>query len=123
MLVIEDGPTITHGGMPYGAGLSACRGIVSEYAEPRPFAVGSIKDTYAKYPQIGPVLPAMGYSEAQRHELEETISRTPFDVAVIATPVDLRRIVRLDKPAIRVSYEFDIGLDGYIDSFLTAHRL
>ena len=65
----------------------------------------------------------MGYSEAQRHELEETISRTPFDVAVIATPVDLRRIVRLDKPAVRISYEFDIELDGYIDSFLTAHRL
>ena len=71
--------------MPYGAGLSACRGIVYEYADPRPFAVGSIKDTYAKYPHIGPVLPAMGYSEAQRHELEETISRTSFDVAVIAT--------------------------------------
>ena len=123
VLVIEDGPTITHGGMPYGAGLSSCRGIVSGFADPRPFAVGSIKDTYAKYPHIGPVLPAMGYSEAQKHELEETISRTPFDVAVIATPVDLRRIVRIDKPAVRVSYEFDIGLDGYIDSFLTAHQL
>jgi predicted GTPase len=123
VLVIEDGPTITHGGMPYGAGVSACRGIVSGYADPRPFAVGSIKDTYAKYPHIGPVLPAMGYSEAQRRELAETISRTPFDVAVIATPVDLRRIVQMDKPAVRVSYDFDIDLEEYIDSFITANNI
>jgi predicted GTPase len=123
VLVIEDGPTVTHGGMPYGAGVSACRGLVRGYADPRPYAAGSIRNTYAEYPHIGPVLPAMGYSREQKRELEETISRTPFDVAVIATPVDLRRIVRIDKPAVRVSYDFDISPGGYIDAFLIARKL
>jgi len=122
VLVIEDGPTITHGGMPYGAGTAACRGIAAGYADPRPYAVGSIAATFAKYPHIGAVLPAMGYSDEQRLEFEETISRTPFDVAVIATPVDLYKIIRIDRPTVRVSYDFDVGLGSYIDSFLIAHN-
>lgn len=122
-LVIEDGPTITHGGMAYGAGVSASRGIVSGFVDPRPYAVGSIKETYTKYPHIGPVLPALGYSEMQIKELEETIAKTPADVVIIATPVDLRRIVRIDKPAVRVCYDLAIDLEGMAESFLKQHGL
>ncbi|HMK56167.1 MAG TPA: hypothetical protein VK448_05990, partial [Dissulfurispiraceae bacterium] len=90
--------------------------------DPRPYAVGSIAATFAKYPHIGAVLPAMGYSDEQRREFEETISRTPFDVAVIATPVDLHKIIRIDRPTVRVSYDFDVGLGSYIDTFFVAHN-
>lgn len=117
-LVIEDGPTITHGGMTHGAGVSASLGIVSGFIDPRPYAVGSIKETYNRFPHIGPVLPAMGYSERQIKELEETISRVSCDVVIIATPVDLMRIIKIDKPAVRVFYDFDIDLNGLVDSFL-----
>lgn len=117
-LVIEDGPTITHGGMPYGAGVSASKGLVSEFIDPRPYAVGSIKDSYERFPHIGPVLPALGYSEAQTRDLEETISRTPADVVIIATPVDLRRIIKIEKPTVRVVYDFDIDLKGPVEAFL-----
>ncbi len=120
-LVIEDGPTITHGGMPHGAGVSSSTGIVAEFVDPRPYAVGSIGETYARFPHIGPVLPAMGYSEAQIKELEETISRVPADVVIIATPVDLRRIVKIDKPVVRVSYDFDADLGELARSFLRKH--
>ncbi len=120
-LVIEDGPTITHGGMPYGAGVSASAGLVSGLIDPRPYAVGSIKDTYIKYPHIGPVLPATGYSKAQIKELEETISRVPSEVVIVATPVDLRRIIRIEKPTVRVSYDFDIDLSGLVEAFLKEH--
>ncbi len=123
VLVVEDGPTITHGGMPYGAGFAACEGVASGFADPRPFAVGSIKEAYSKYPHIGPVLPAMGYSDGQKHDLEQTISQTPFDVAVVATPIDLRRLIRIEKPAVRVSYDFDIDLSSHINSFLSLHEL
>ncbi len=122
-LVIEDGPTITHGGMPYGAGVSASRKIVSGFADPGPYAAGSIKEIYTKYPHIGPVLPAMGYSAVQIKELEETISKTPSDVVIIATPVNLRRIIKIDKPSVRVFYDFDIDLTEVAGSFLKAHGL
>jgi len=103
-LVVEDGPTLTHGGMDIGAGIVAARKAGAIPVDPRPYAVGSIRDTFSKYPHLKNVLPAMGYSPVQRMELEKTISRTPCDVVVFATPVDLARLVRLDKPAYRVTY-------------------
>ena len=118
VLVIEDGPTITHGGMPYGAGIAASKSIVSGFIDPRPYAVGSIKETYDRFPHIGHVLPAMGYSDIQIKELEETISRIPCDVTVIATPVDLRRIIKIDKQTVRVSYDFDIDLSKVVKTFM-----
>lgn len=120
-LVIEDGPTITHGGMPYGAGMAASRGIVSEFIDPRRYAAGSLKETYQKFPHIGPVLPAMGYSPTQSKDLGETISRVPAEVVIIATPVDLRRIIPIDKPTVRVFYDFDVDLSTLAGSFLKAH--
>jgi len=110
VLVVEDGPTLTHGEMAYGAGLLAARRFGAEPVDPRPYAVGSIAETYRKYPTTGTVLPAMGYGEAQVRELEETIRRTPCDVVVIGTPIDLRRVLKLEKPAVRVTYDLqEIG--------------
>ena len=107
VLVIEDGPTLTHGEMLYGAGVVAARQAgAGEIVDPRQYAVGSMKDIYAKY-QIGAVLPAMGYSEEQLREFESMINATPVDVVVIATPVDLRKLVRIDKPAVRASYDLE----------------
>lgn len=120
-LVIEDGPTITHGGMPYGAGVSASRDMVSGFVDPRPYAIGSIKETYERYPHIGDVLPAMGYSEIQIKELEEVISLIPSDVVIMATPVDLRRIMKINKPVVRVFYDFDIDLTDLVEKFLREH--
>jgi predicted GTPase len=107
VLVIEDGPTLTHGEMQYGAGVVAARRAgAAEIVDPRQWAVGSMKDVYAKY-TVGPVLPAMGYSDEQLHEFESMINQTPVDVVVIATPVDLRRLIRIDKPAVRVFYDLE----------------
>ena len=106
VLVVEDGPTLTHGEMPYGAGVVAARqGGAAELVDPRPYAVGSIRGTYERYRHLTNLLPAMGYSALQRHELEETIQRTPCDVVVIATPIDLARVIKIDKPNLRVTYE------------------
>ena len=94
MLVVEDGPTLTHGEMPYGAGVVAAnRYHGAKLVDPRPYAVGSIRETFEKFPHIGKLLPAMGYSETQRHELEETIKRVPCDVVLVATPIDLSRVI------------------------------
>ena len=111
VLVIEDGPTVTHGEMPYGAGWVAARRYgAAEIVDPRPFAVGSIRDTFEKYPTTGPVLPAMGYGEEQTAELAETINTAPVDLVVVATPIDLRSLIEIDKPAVRVRYELqEIG--------------
>lgn len=111
VLVIEDGPTLTHGGMGFGAGvLAATRFGAGELVDPRPFAVGSIKDAFAKYPHMERLLPAMGYGPAQMRELEETIRNVVCDMVVIATPVDLRRIIRIRQPTCRVTYEIqEIG--------------
>jgi predicted GTPase len=107
VLVIEDGPTLTHGEMLYGAGVVAARQAgAAEILDPREYAVGSMKDIYAKY-RIGPVLPAMGYSAEQLGEFESMINATPADVVVIATPVDLRKLVRIEKPAVRVFYDLE----------------
>ncbi len=108
VLVVEDGPTLTHGEMPYGAGwVAANRYGAAKMVDPRPFAVGSIKKTFEKFPHLGKVLPAMGYSETQRHELEETIRRVPCDLVLVATPIDLARTIGLHKPSVRVSYEVE----------------
>ncbi|MEW5866509.1 MAG: cyclic 2,3-diphosphoglycerate synthase [Bacillota bacterium] len=107
-LVVEDGPTLTHGGMTYGAGVIAARRHgAAELVDPEPYAVGSIKDTLKKYPSLEPLLPAMGYGREQMRELEETINRTPADVVIIGTPIDLRRVINITKPALRVRYELE----------------
>jgi predicted GTPase len=118
VLVVEDGPTITHGGMPDGAGASASRKIARELVDPRPYAMGSLKEVYDRYPHIGLVLPAMGYSDEQVKDLEETIRRSPCDAVVIATPMDLRRKIIIDQPTVRVSYDFDIDLNPHIEWFI-----
>ena len=111
VLVIEDGPTLTHGEMKYGAGILAAQKYgAKEIVDPREFAVKSIADTYKKYPNIGTLLPAMGYGEKQIKDLEETINNVPCDTVIIATPIDLRRLIKINKPFIRVIYELqEIG--------------
>ena len=111
VLVIEDGPTLTHGEMAYGAGVVAARQYgAAEIVDPRPYAVRTIAATYQKYPTTGPVLPAMGYGREQMADLEETINRTPVDLVLVATPIDLARLVDIDKPSQRVRYELqEIG--------------
>jgi predicted GTPase len=112
VLVIEDGPTLTHGEMAYGAGYVAARRFgAAEIVDPRPFAVKSIKATYEKYPKTGPILPAMGYGAAQTHDLEETINRAEVDMVIIGTPIDLGRLIKINKPHQRVMYELqEIGV-------------
>jgi predicted GTPase len=106
VLVVEDGPTLTHGEMAYGAGVIAARqGGAAELVDPRPFAVGSLHDVYARYPHIGALLPAMGYSARQLSELEETIARTPCDLVLVATPIDLGRLIKISRSAVRVTYD------------------
>ena len=111
VLVVEDGPTLTHGEMGWGAGwLAARRFGAAEIVDPRPWAVGSIAATYAKYPKTGPVLPAMGYGDAMVAELEATINAADVDSVVIGTPIDLARLLEIDKPSVRVRYELqEIG--------------
>jgi len=111
VLVVEDGPTLTHGEMAYGAGWVAARRYgAAEIVDPRPWAVGSIGDTFAKYPTTGSVLPAMGYGDEQIAELQQTIADTPADLVVIGTPIDLRRLIDIEKPTVRVRYELqEIG--------------
>jgi predicted GTPase len=106
VVAIEDGPTVTHGGMKEGVGAIAARKFgAKRLIDPRKYAVGSIKRTYEKYPQLGKVLPAMGYGEKQVRELEQTIGSIDCDAFVLGTPIDLRRILKVPKPAVRVRYE------------------
>ena len=108
VLVIEDGPTLTHGEMKYGAGHVAARQFgAAEIVDPRPFAKGSIKATFEKYNHLTDILPAMGYGDTQVAELEATIDATPCDLVLVATPIDLGRILKINKPATRVLYELD----------------
>ena len=111
VLVVEDGPTLTHGEMAYGAGYVAARRFgAAEIVDPRPFAVESIAATFEKYPTTGPVLPAMGYGEKQMKELEETINTADVDMVIIGTPIDLTRVIKITKPYQRVRYELqEIG--------------
>ena len=108
VLVVEDGPTLTHGGMAYGAGYVAARRYgAAEIVDPRPFAVGSILETYRKYPETGKILPAMGYGEQMIRDLEKTIAKADVDIVVIGTPIDLTRVLKLNKPSQRVRYELE----------------
>ncbi len=111
VLVVEDGPTLTHGGMKYGAGYVAARRFgAAEIVDPRPFAVKSIAATYEKYPDTGAILPAMGYGRQQMRDLEETINRSDVDLVIIGTPIDLNRVIEINKPTQRVRYELqEIG--------------
>ena len=108
VLVIEDGPTLTHGEMQYGAGVvAALRYGAEELVDPRPYLVGSMKETFEKYPDIGTLLPAMGYFDQQLKDMEETINNTECDVVVSATPIDITRLIKIDKPMVRVKYELE----------------
>lgn len=111
VLVVEDGPTLTHGEMKFGAGtVAAMKYGAREVIDPRPYTVGTITETFRKYPDIGTLLPAMGYGDQQVKDLETTINKVPCDVVVIGTPIDLNRIIKIDKPTVRVRYELqEIG--------------
>ena len=106
VLAVEDGPTLTHGEMSFGAGILAARKFgASEIIDPRPYAVGSIREAFQRYPKTGAVLPALGYGAKQIAELEATINAAPVDLVLIATPIDLRRIVKIRHPTVRVRYD------------------
>jgi predicted GTPase len=127
VIVVEDGPTVTHGDMPYGAGYIAARKAGAIIVDPRPYAVGSIKDTFEKYPHLEDVLPAMGYGKKQVEELQQTINKADVDAIVIGTPIDLNRIVKIDKPNTRVRYDLqEIGkpnLEDVLLEFVKKHGL
>jgi predicted GTPase len=127
VLVVEDGPTLTHGEMSYGAGVIAARKFgASEIVDPRPFVVDTIAETFRKYPKIGVLLPAMGYGEKQVKDLETTINRVDCDTVIIGTPIDLRRIIKINKPSVRIRYELDEiakpDLRDIISNFVKRHN-
>jgi predicted GTPase len=127
-LCVEDGPTLTHGKMKIGAGVVAARKFgAKELVDPRPYVVGKLKGTFQTYPEIGTLLPAMGYGEEQVKDLEKTIEKTVCDTVVIATPIDLNRIVKISKPTVKVGYDLqEIGspnLTQVLDEFCKKHKL
>jgi len=127
-LIVEDGPTLTHGEMKIGAGTIAARKFgASEEVDARPYLVGKLKETYEIYPNIGSILPAMGYGEQQLHDLEATINKTDCDTVIIGTPIDLNRIIKIKKPNTRVYYDLaEIGqpdLKGVLENFVKKHNL
>ncbi len=128
VLIVEDGPTLTHGEMNIGAGMVAAQRLgASESIDPRPYAVGSLKDTFEKYGHIGNVLPAMGYGEQQLKDLEETINQADCDAVIIGTPMDLTRVININKPSTRVHYELeevgDLHLKEVLDDFVKTYDL
>ncbi|MDT8317228.1 MAG: cyclic 2,3-diphosphoglycerate synthase [bacterium] len=128
VLVVEDGPTITHGGMPYGAGfVAACEAKAANIIDPRGAATGDIIDIFKRYPHIGPVLPAVGYSHFQLQELKDSINNAVADVVVAATPCYLGSLIEINKPLVRVSYEFaeagEPGLGSMVEAFLKERKL
>jgi predicted GTPase len=128
VLVVEDGPTLTHGEMKIGAGVvAALKFGAAELVDPRPFTIGKLSETFRIYPNIGTLLPAMGYGDEQVRDLEKTIENTPCDSVVIATPIDLSRIVKINKPTVKVGYDLqEIGtpnLTGILDEFVKKHNL
>src|SRR5699024_9877763 len=128
VLIVEDGPTLTHGEMEFGAGhVIAERLGAKEFVDPRPFTVGGLTETFEEFTGIGNVLPAMGYGEQQLKELEETINNTDCDSVVIGTPIDLSRIINIDKPHTRVYYELDeVGepnLESVLQEFIEENGL
>ena len=122
VLVIEDGPTLTHGGMKIGAGIVAARqNGAKELVDPRPYLVGTLKETFEKYTEIGTLLPAMGYGDQQCADLEATINACDCDLVIVGTPIDLGRIVKIDKPSVRVTYELgerEPKLEGMVKKML-----
>jgi predicted GTPase len=123
VLVVEDGPTLTHGGMKIGAGtVAAERFGASEIVDPRPYLVGKLKETFEIYPEIGNILPAMGYSKEQREDLEKTIEHAECDAVIIGTPIDLNEVIKINKPNTRVGYELkernNTNLTEWIDEYL-----
>ena len=119
VLVIEDGPTVTHGGMPYGVGtVAAWEYGAAEIVDPRPYAIGALAETFRAYPNTGALLPAMGYGAEQIRDLEATIRRVPCDTVVIGTPIDLRRVVRIDQPTVRVTYDLVEKTHPHLDAIL-----
>jgi len=127
VLVVEDGPTLTHGGTSYGAGIVAAKQLGCEIIDPKPYAVGSVKETYKNFPNLGKVLPAMGYNDEQMKELEETINNAKCDAVLVGTPFDLARLLKINKPSVRVRYRIEeIGkpnLKEIIEDFLKKHNL
>jgi predicted GTPase len=128
VLVIEEGPTVTHGEVRYSYGcFAAMKYGASELVDPKPYAVGKLKTTFENYPDLGPVLPSMGYSNQQMKDLSETIKNTPCDLILIATPIDLKRVITIDKPTLHVRYDLqEIGhpdLGDIIDEFVKKHKL
>jgi len=122
VLVVEDGPTLTHGGLSYGAGALEAKRLKAKIIDPRPYATRSIKEIYKRHPHIGKVLPAIGYGKAQMEDLEKTINRVPCDTVLIGTPIDLGKYIRVNKPYARVTYGIkEIGkpsLEGIISGFI-----
>lgn len=122
VLVIEDGPTVTHGGMPWGAGHVAAMRAGAKIIDPRPFAAPLLQATYRQYPHLGAILPALGYSREQLDALRQTINDTPADLVISATPIDLAALIPLNKPVLRVRYEFaeleEPGLASLVTAFL-----
>jgi predicted GTPase len=128
VLIVEDGPTLTHGGMPFGAGYVAAKRYKCKIIDPRPYAVGSIKDTYKNFKHLGKILPAMGYSKKQIKELEMTINKANCDFVISGTPINLGRILKVNKPIVRIRYELvDLvkkpDLDDIIIKFLKKNKL
>src|SRR5574338_283646 len=120
VLVIEDGPTLTHGGMKYGAGVIAAREHgAAEIVDPRTYAIGEIADTFRAYPDTGALLPAMGYGDQQVRDLGATVEATPCDLVLVATPIDLRRVVEIKKPTLRVGYELAEKGEPTLEQILT----
>lgn len=127
VLVVEDGPTLTHGGMRYGAGYIAARSFTSKIIDPRPYATGSLKEVFRKYPHLAEVLPAMGYNWSQMKELEDTINSTPSDAVVVGTPIDLARFLDIKKPHTRAFYDLKekgrTNLKSEVRKFLKRKKL
>ena len=124
VLVVEDGPTLTHGGMAFGAGVIAAREAgAAELVDPRPYAVGEVAAMFAAYPHVSGLLPAVGYGRQQIRNLEETINRTPADAVVIGTPIDLRGLISINKPAVRVSYELEERSEPGLADVLADHGI
>lgn len=120
VLVVEDGPTLTHGEMAYGAGVIAAQRFgAAELVDPRPYLSGTLQDTFDEYPHIGTLLPAMGYSPEQIQDLEDTINRSDCDLVISATPIDLTRLVKIAKPIVRIRYEYKDNDQPTLEQVLT----
>jgi predicted GTPase len=121
VLIIEDGPTLTHGGMSFGAGTIAAKNLDAEIVDPRPYAIGSIEKAYKDYPHLGKVLPALGYNSDQLKELEKTINSTPCDIVILGTPANLAKLLKLNKPAVHAKYKLEEIGSPNLEEILSRH--